>query len=137
MGQPVFSQFDHEQLYEEAIRMKQTLNIKSDENIKLKTRVKALEAEMQRKEKSIEDFFHQNQFIQHAQKAAGGGSTLAPIAQTAQRYQQETFLVMSLKKQVKELKLELNMKTEMIDKWRKQAKITKFVEMEAELDLSR
>lgn len=29
------------------------------------------DAEMQRKEKAIEDFYQQNQFIQNAQKAAG------------------------------------------------------------------
>jgi hypothetical protein len=44
---------------------------------------------------------------------------------------------MNLKKQVKELKIDLNMKSEMIEKWRKQAKVTRFVEMEAELDLQR
>lgn len=137
MGQPVFSQFDHEQLYEEAIRMKQALNQRSDENTRLRTRVKMLETEMARKEKSIEDFFQQNQFIQNAQKQAGLGANLAPIAQTAQRYQQETFLVMSLKKQVKELKGDLNLKVEQIEKWRRNAKVTRFVEMEAELDLCR
>ena len=62
MGQPVFSQFDHEQLYEEAIKMKQALNSSKEENTRLRTRVKMLESEMVRKEKSIEDFFTQNQF---------------------------------------------------------------------------
>ena len=42
---------------------------------------------------------------------------------------------MSLKKQVKELKSELTSKTDTIEKWRKQAKVTRFVEMEAEIDL--
>ena len=37
--------------------MKQTLNQTHDENTRLKTRVKMLESEMVRKEKSIEDFF--------------------------------------------------------------------------------
>ena len=45
--------------------------------------------------------------------------------------------MMSLKKQVKELKVELNLKSEVIEKWRKTAKVTKFVELEAELELSR
>lgn len=136
MGQPVFSQFDHEQLYEEAIKMKQALNSSKEENTRLRTRVKMLESEMVRKEKSIEDFFTQNQFIQNAHKSALGGN-LAPIAQTAQKYQQETFLVMSLKKQVKELKGDLVKQTDLIEKWRRSAKVTKFVEMEAELDLYR
>ena len=85
--------------------MKQLANMHKDENIKLKTKIKILENEMGRKERTLEDFFQQNQFIQNAQKnQAASTGPLAPIAQTAQRYQQETFLVMSLKKQVKELK---------------------------------
>ena len=44
---------------------------------------------------------------------------------------------MSLKKQVKELKGDLVKQTDLIEKWRRSAKVTKFVEMEAELDLYR
>ena len=40
------------------------------------------------------------------------GNQLAPIAQTAQKYQQETFLVMSLKKQVKQLKSDVQKRDE-------------------------
>ena len=67
---------------------------------------------MGRKERTIEDFLQQNQFIQNAQKNAANSGTLAPIVQTAQRYQAETFLVMSLKKQVKEFKAEVTKKDE-------------------------
>ena len=71
--------------------------------MKLKTKVKILENEMVRKERAIEDFLLQNQYMQHAQQKAGGNaSALAPIVQTSQRYLAETFLVMSLKKQIKE-----------------------------------
>ena len=86
-----------EQLQEEVMKLKQTANTHKEENIKLKTKIKILENEMGRKERTLEDFLQQNQFIQNAQKN-GNSSTLAPIVQTAQRYQAATFLVMSLKK---------------------------------------
>ena len=47
---------------------------------------------------------------------------LAPIVQTAQRYQAETFLVMSLKKQIKELKSELGRKDEDLTQTKKNIK---------------
>jgi hypothetical protein len=65
------------------------------------------DTELQRKERAMEDFFQQNQFLQQAQNTANHHQQLAPIAQTAQKYQQETFLLMSLKKQVKQLRAEL------------------------------
>ena len=42
---------------------------------------------------------------------------------------------MSLKKQVKELKSDLVRQNELIEKWKRGAKVTKFIEMEAEMDL--
>ena len=101
-----------EQLQEEVLKVKQTANAYKEENTKLKTKIKILENEMGRKERTIEDFLQQNQFIQNAQKNAANSGTLAPIVQTAQRYQAETFLVMSLKKQVKEFKAEVTKKDE-------------------------
>lgn len=56
----MFTQLDHEQLYEEAIRLKQQNNDVKEENTRLKTKIKMQETEMQRKEKAIEDFYQQN-----------------------------------------------------------------------------
>ena len=125
-----------EQLQEEVMKLKQTANTHKEENIKLKTKIKILENEMGRKERTLEDFLQQNQFIQNAQKN-GNSSTLAPIVQTAQRYQAETFLVMSLKKQVKEQKSELAKKEEELSLAKRNIKNTKFFEMDQELKLYR
>jgi hypothetical protein len=46
--------------------MKQQTNIHKDENVKLKTKIKILENEMGRKERALEDFYTQNQFIAQA-----------------------------------------------------------------------
>ena len=44
-------------MYDEAIKMKQLANMHKDENIKLKTKIKILDNEMGRKERTLEDFF--------------------------------------------------------------------------------
>ena len=44
-------------MYEEQIKLKMISNQYKDENLKLKTRIKILENEVQKKEKHIEDFF--------------------------------------------------------------------------------
>ena len=56
-------QKENEQLYEEAIRFKQLANQHKEENIKLKSKIKILVSENGRKERTIEDFYTQNQFI--------------------------------------------------------------------------
>lgn len=49
-----------EQLQDEVMKLKQMTNTHKEENIKLKTRIKILENEMGRKERTIEDFLQQN-----------------------------------------------------------------------------
>ena len=101
--------------------------------MKLKTKIKILENELGRKERTLEDFLQQNQFIQNAQKNAGvTGSTLAPIVQTAQRYQAETYLIMSLKKQVKEQKADRIKVEDELAVAKRTVKNTKFYEMDQE-----
>lgn len=68
----MFTQLDHEQLFEEAIKLKQTNYDLRDENGRLKARIKMQDTELVRKDKAIEDFYQQNQFIQQAQSKAGG-----------------------------------------------------------------
>lgn len=42
---------------------------------------------------------------------------------------------MSLKKQIKDLKHDLLKNADQLEKWKRNAKVTKFVEMEAEIEL--
>lgn len=51
---------EKESLYEEAIKLKIQANSFKEENVKLKTKIKILENEMGKKEKTLEDFFAQN-----------------------------------------------------------------------------
>lgn len=45
-----------EQLYEEVLKFKQNANNFKEENMKLKTKIKILENELGRKERTLEDF---------------------------------------------------------------------------------
>ena len=55
------------------------------------------------------------------------------LTQTAQKYQQETFLVMSLKKQIRELKYEVIKRDDELEVLRKNIRSTKTKEMEQEI----
>jgi hypothetical protein len=50
-------------MYDETIKMKMLNNQLREEHVKLKTKVKILENELGRKEKTIEDLFSHNQLI--------------------------------------------------------------------------
>lgn len=115
--------------------MKMLNNQMREEHVKLKTKIKILENELGRKEKTIEDLFNHNQIIQHAQSKhqSSSNQNLLPLAQTAQKYQQETFLVMSLKKQIRELKMEVVRRDEELEILRKNIKNTRIQEQEQEL----
>lgn len=52
------------------------------------------------------------------------------MAPPAQKYQQETFLVMSLKKQIRELKFEVGKREEELEVLRKNIKNTRTAELE-------
>ena len=126
---------EKEQLYDETIKIKMLNNQMHEEHVKLKTKIKILENELGRKEKTIEDLFNHNQIIQQATQKhqSNSNQNLMPLAQTAQKYQQETFLVMSLKKQIRELKMEIIKRDEELEVARKNIKNTHTKEMEEEL----
>lgn len=76
---------EKEQLYDETIKMKMLNNQLREEHVKLKTKIKILENELGRKEKTIEDLFNHNQLIQQAQSKhqSNSNQNLMPLAQTA------------------------------------------------------
>ena len=72
---------EKEQLYDETIKMKVVNNQLREEMVKLKTKLKMLENELSRKEKTIEDLFNNNQMIQHSQsKQSSSNQSLMPLA---------------------------------------------------------
>lgn len=113
--------------------MKMLNNQLKEDNVKLKTKIKILENELGRKEKTIEDLFSHNQMGQQHPKQSTSNQQLMPLASSAQKYQQETFLVMSLKKQIRELKNEVGRRDEELDGLRKNIQNSKTQEFESEL----
>ena len=59
---------EKEQLYDETIKMKMLNNSLREDHVKLKTKIKIVENELSRKEKTIEELFSHNQLIQNNQK---------------------------------------------------------------------
>ena len=118
---------------DESIRYKMISNQLREDSVKLKTRVKILENELGRKEKIIEDFITVN-----APTRSSLPSQPASV-QSAQKtkYQQETFLVMALKKQVRELKGEVGRRDEELDAARKNMKHTSIQEKDYEVAMLR
>ena len=128
---------EKETLYDETIKYKTMNNQLREDTVKLKTRVKILENELNRKEKTIEDLFSSNQIMSKNGTPSTTGGPVIPHTQTAQKYQQETFLVMSLKKQIRELKYEVVHREEELESLRKNMKISKAKELESELAMFR
>ena len=63
---------------------------KAPKHEEFKTKIKILENELNRKEKTIEDLFSHNQLIQQSHsksQSSNSNQSLLPLAQTAQKYQ--------------------------------------------------
>lgn len=90
---------ERERLYDDALKQKMTANFLKDENMKLKTRMHMLEAEMAKKEKHIDDLLQQqSESFQLNNLKQGGG---------ASRMKVESHLTLNLKRKIRELKGDL------------------------------
>ncbi len=112
---------DKEELYDEAIKLKQSMNHYKDENSKLKTRVAQFEGEVERKDKAIQDLLTQ--------------AASQPGANVMTRAGSETHLVVALKKQLRDMREELKAKDEETKKLKKNLKITRLQETEVEIKM--
>jgi len=118
---PAFALHDKEQLFDEAMKLKQNMNKYKEENIRLKTRVTLCENEVERKDKMIQELL--NQINNQA------GTNQAFVRRTTA----ETHLVSALKKQLREMKDDIRNKDEDAKKMRKNLKITRLQETEIEI----
>ena len=81
---------DRERIIEEAMKQKMATNILKDENLKLKTRIHILEAELQKKVKLMEEML-QDSFQANSAKHKAG----------------ESHLLLNLKKKIREVQFEV------------------------------
>lgn len=106
---------EKERLYEDTLHLKTNINQLVEENLKLKSRNQQLERDLGRLTKTLESMSGQG----NANIYGARGN--------------ESSLTVSLKKQVKELKEVLAKKDEEIENWKRNTKVTKLQELEAEI----
>ncbi len=110
-------------MYDEAVKLKQSMNVFQQENIRLKTKVVQCDKELERKDKIINDLLGQ---------IASVGTGNSP---SVRQPQNTTHLVLALKKQLRENKDEIRIKEEEIKKLKKSLKITRLQETEVEIKM--
>jgi chromosome segregation ATPase len=108
------------ELYDEALKLKQNLNVFKDENVKLKARVMQFGNALSKKEKIIKELY------QHSKMTSG---------KPPKRFL-ETPAVIELKRQLIELKEEDNKKQQEISDLKNALKVSKFKELDMQLRAS-
>lgn len=101
------------------------MNVIRDENLRLKTKLQVMQVELTKKEKDIESMSHKLQLQLNS---------TSNVATGKDQNVYESFLVSQLKKQNREMKMEIFEKDKVIDQFKKDIKLTKMTEMEAELN---
>ena len=117
---------DKEQLYEEALQLKQSMNEVRKENVLLKTQVHKCEKEVSSKDKKIQELLEQLRSPQ-----AG----LFGVTQTVQRTKGDLHLMLVMKRKMKEVVKENKALKEDIQVLKKDIKLTSLHEKEVETQI--
>lgn len=107
-------------------------NLVEDENIKLKTKLSKMENELQRKDRFIQDVVYSNNpqlqmLVGTKSPSTGGGQS-----KVNGKKQQESHLVVNMKRYIKELKEELATRNDEVASLKKHIKYTKITEIDSE-----
>ncbi len=105
------------------MKQKMTANFFKEENIKLKTKVQMIEGELSKKEKLVDDLLMQQENYQPTGKVGVGKVKL------------ESHLTMNLKRKIKDLQTQVQVKSEEAEALRRNIKSTKITEIEVEMKL--
>ena len=116
-------QKEKEFLYEEALKLKIRTNSFQEENTRLRTTVQILQNELTKKESMIAEM------LQHD----GGPTKMPRHQQKLMQKKVDSFLCNSLRKNIKDLKLQMDAKDEEITALKKNMKSTKIHELEVRL----
>lgn len=121
-------QQERERLYDDVMKQRMTTNNLNQENIKLKTRIHMIEAELQRKDRVIDDLVQQQEqnFGMPQGKFAAGRT--GPL-------KGETHLVINLKRKIKELQSEKQRGDEEKNALERNIRSTRLTEIEVEVKL--
>lgn len=116
-------------------------NLLKDENVKLKTKVHMLEAELTKKERLVDDLLMQQdtvnyQLINGGAVSSGNASTKNSQPNTLQqRMKLESHLANNLKRKIRELQGEVTAKANEVEALKRHIKSTKIAEIEVEMKL--
>lgn len=114
---------DKERLYEQSLKYKVQMNTYKNENLKLRTRLKFLEKEQLEKEGVIENLVNKNEI-----------TTIGRLGSVVNnKKKSDSYLIMALKRQVKELKQSIKEKDDEVATLKKNFKNTKLNELDIEL----
>jgi hypothetical protein len=111
------------------MKQKITANFFKDENMRLKTRVHILENELTKKERLVDDLLLQQDTFQLPMQGAGSTKNNSQ----GQKMKLESHLTLNLKRKIKDLQQEALLKYEEMEALKKNIKVTKIAELEAEM----
>lgn len=127
---------EREALYEDVLKQKLTNNQVRDENIRLKTRLQALEGELRQKDRIVEELVVKGP---DAMKGITGGATkdvnaMAVVGGNFSKMKKfESHLTLNLKRRIKEMQLVIAAKSQELEAIKRNMKTTKANEMEMEV----
>jgi hypothetical protein len=119
---------EREALYEDALKQKLTANAFKEENVRLKTRLQALEVESLKKERLIDELLTRPD---GGQASSVGGMTSSGKGGGPKKV--ESHLTQNLKRRIKEMQVVIAQKSEELELVKRSMKTTKGTEMEAEV----
>lgn len=122
---------ERERLYDDALKQKMAANFLKEENVRLKTKIHKMEAEMSQKEKLIDDLLLQQDSFQTNQVNPDTGMN-AKLPKSAKTVKLEGHLAMNLKRKIRELQIIIAQKHEECVVLKKNIKSTKTAELEVE-----
>jgi hypothetical protein len=126
---------EREALYEDVLKQKLHNNAYRDENIKLKTRMAVLEAELRQRERVIDELLVKPDALQNL--TSGATTNAAALAVVGGNFAKmkkfESHLTQNLKRRIKEMQIVIATKSQELDNLKRNIKTTKQNEMEIEL----
>ena len=129
-----FVTMQKEDLQNHQRNLKISNNITKDENTRLKTKLQQIQQELNSRDKELEKLtIRLQQTLSQPNAGDGAGALGAKSASSLNHHFAESFIVSQLKKNNRDLKLEVQEKDRLIEQLKRNIKMTKSQEIEIEL----
>ncbi len=130
-----FVKMQKEDLQNHYRNLKVTNNITRDENIRLKTKIQQIQQELNSRDKELEKLTVRLQQALGQQTGAAEGGLSTKAAGNLKHHFAESFIVCQLKKNNRELKMEVQEKDRLLEQLKRNIKMSKSHEIEVELTI--